>query len=172
MYLNGKRLSIGADFECHLNKDLNSPITWQKMSQSQSSIWIHANPWIPVCTGNEMRCFYDIHSFGLTGNWIALLAHRLRNTISRFSLLLVPPLMIVCFTLTHSYHTIVFSFIIVTVLTRNKHFIHSNGPQQFIRWMVQYSSQVLNRKLIVCYSNGKKFGDGMAFGFRTFYHGC
>ena len=43
---------------------------------------------------------------------------------------------------------------------------HSNGPKQFVHRMVHYSSQVLNYELIVCNSNGKKFGN------RTFYHGC
>ena len=34
---------------------------------------------------------------------------------------------------------------------------YPNGPKQFVCQMVCYSSHVLNRKLIVRYSNGKKF---------------
>ena len=45
-----------------------------------------------------------------------------------------------------------------------------NGPKQFVCWMVCYSSHVLNSELIVCYSNGKKFGNQIAFGYQTFYH--
>ena len=37
--------------------------------------------------------------------------------------------------------------------------------------MISYSSHVLNSELIVCYLNGKKFGNWMAFGYQTFYHG-
>ena len=48
---------------------------------------------------------------------------------------------------------------------------YSNGPKQFVRRMVCYLSHVLNSKLIVCYSIGKKFGNQMPFGFQTFYHG-
>ena len=48
---------------------------------------------------------------------------------------------------------------------------YSNGPKQFVRWMVCYLSHVLNSELIVCYSIGKKFGNQMPFGFQTFYHG-
>ena len=33
--------------------------------------------------------------------------------------------------------------------------------------MVCYSSHVLNSELIVCYSNGKKFGNQMSFGYQT-----
>ena len=40
---------------------------------------------------------------------------------------------------------------------------HSNGPKQFFRWIVHYSSHVLNRELIVWYLNGRKFGNWMAF---------
>ena len=35
---------------------------------------------------------------------------------------------------------------------------YSNGPEQFAHRMVHYSSDVLNSKKKVCYSNGKKFG--------------
>ena len=37
--------------------------------------------------------------------------------------------------------------------------------------MVRYSRHVLKSKLIVCYSNAKKLGNQMAFGYQTFYHG-
>ena len=33
--------------------------------------------------------------------------------------------------------------------------------------MVHYSSHVLNSELIVCYSNDKKFGNQMAFGYQS-----
>ena len=48
---------------------------------------------------------------------------------------------------------------------------NSNGPKQFVRQMVRYSSHVLNSKLMVCYLNGKKMGNRMAFSYHTFDHG-
>ena len=41
---------------------------------------------------------------------------------------------------------------------------YSNGPKQFVHQMVRYSSHVSRIELIVCYSNGKKFGNQIAFG--------
>ena len=49
---------------------------------------------------------------------------------------------------------------------------YKNGPKQFVHQMVGFTSHVLNSKLIVRYLNGKKFGNQMAFGELTFYHGC
>ena len=48
---------------------------------------------------------------------------------------------------------------------------YSNGPKQLVLWMVRYSSHVLNGEQIVCYLNGKKFGNQKPFGYWTFYHG-
>ena len=48
----------------------------------------------------------------------------------------------------------------------------SNGPKQFVPQMICYSSHVVNSKLIVCYLNGKHFGNQVAFGYQTIYHGC
>ena len=48
---------------------------------------------------------------------------------------------------------------------------YANGPKQFVHQMPRYLSHVLNSELIVRYSNGKKFGNQMAFGDQTFYHG-
>ena len=36
---------------------------------------------------------------------------------------------------------------------------YSDGPNQFVPQIVRNSSHVLNRELIVCYSNDKKFGN-------------
>ena len=36
---------------------------------------------------------------------------------------------------------------------------YSNGPKQFLRWMLRYLSHVLNSKLIVHFWNGKKFSN-------------
>ena len=47
---------------------------------------------------------------------------------------------------------------------------YSNGPKQFVHQMVRYSSHVLNSELIVCYSNGKKLDNQMAFGYWTLDH--
>ena len=35
-----------------------------------------------------------------------------------------------------------------------------------------YILHAMNSELIVSYLNGKKFGNGMAFGYQIFYHGC
>ena len=48
---------------------------------------------------------------------------------------------------------------------------YSNGAKHFVHQMVRDSSHVLNCKLIVRSSSGKKFSNWILFGYQTFYPG-